>query len=207
MVLALSVVLYKPLISYLTSQAGKPQGFVGSVMTKIWSNYFEDLSEWSFTHVSLDDKEKVLDVGFGGGSNIKHIKENNDQIIIYGIDISDEALKTATRENQESIESGKVILALEDVADMPFIDDSFDLIIASQTHMYWDELNIGLSECYRVLNGNNGTLLITSEIDKIDYHLPEYKDPDDFVKLLKDIGFSKVVTKINNNYIGFICEK
>jgi len=205
-ILATSFVLYQPLMNYLISQASNPDGFVGSVLTKIWSGYFQDLSNWSFSNVNLDEHNTILDVGFGGGSNIKYIKEHSTECMIYGIDISEEAVKTATTVNQKYVDSGEVILTLGDVAYLQFEDSFFDLVVAGQTHIYWEELEKGLSECYRVLK-QDGTFLITCEIDKIEYHLPEYKNSDDFVSLLYEIGFNKVDVEVSNNYIAFICIK
>ncbi|TCZ77866.1 class I SAM-dependent methyltransferase [Paenibacillus albiflavus] len=193
-------------MNYLSSQGANPTGFVGSVVTKIWSNYFRDLSEWTLASVDLDEQHTILDVGFGGGANIKYIKEHNNESIVYGIDVSEEAVKTATDLNRKYVDSGEVILTINDVAYMQFEDELFDLVVATQTHIYWEELEKGLSECYRVLK-HNGTLLITSEIDKIEYHLPEYKNPNDFVSLLGATGFTDVNVKTSNNYVAFICKK
>jgi len=200
------VVLYQPFLNYLSSQAANPSGFVGSVVTKIWSNYFRDLSEWTLASVDLDEQHTILDVGFGGGTNIKYIKEHNNDSMVYGIDISDEAVKTATDLNRKYVDLGEVKLTIDDVAYMQFEDELFDLIVATQTHIYWGELEKGLSECLRTLK-HNGTLLITSEIDKIDYHLPEYKNPNDFISLLNATGFTDVNVKTSNNYVAFICKK
>lgn len=175
-------------------------------MTKIWSNYFEDLSQWSFSNIDLTEQNTILDVGFGGGANIKYIKEHNSASKVYGIDISEEAVKTATDLNQGYINLGEVILTLGDVANLQFENDFFDLIVATQTHIYWNGLREGLTECYRTLK-KNGNLLITCEIDKIEYHLPEYKNSDDFVSLLYTIGFDEVNVRVNNNYVAFIFTK
>ncbi|HKM34040.1 MAG TPA: class I SAM-dependent methyltransferase [Lachnospiraceae bacterium] len=205
-VLAACIALYQPLVNYLLPQASNPNGLLGRITTKIWSTYFQDLSKWSFTHVNLYEYGTILDVGFGGGSSIKYMKDQGTECIIYGVDISEESVKTATKENQTYVDSGEVILTLGDVGDLQFENEIFELVVASQTHIYWDELNTGLSECYRVLKPE-GTLLITCEIDKIEYHLPEYQNPNDFEALLYETGFEKVDVVISNNYIAFICVK
>lgn len=201
-----SIVLYQPAINYLSKQAANPTGFIGNIMTKIWSVSFVNLNEWGYSHIKLNDKDVILDIGFGSGSGIKYMKENNRKNIIYGVDISEEAVKTASSVNQEYIDAGEVILAVGDVAYLEFEDEFFNLVIAGQTHIYWDELKKGLSECYRVLV-EDGRLLIICEIDKIEYHLPEYRNSDDFVELIYEIGFKEIDVKVSNNYIAFICVK
>jgi ubiquinone/menaquinone biosynthesis C-methylase UbiE len=199
-------VLYQPLINDLSSQAANPTGFIGSVITRIWSNYFRDLAMWTFSLADLDEQDTILDVGFGGGANIKYIKEHNDDCIVYGIDISDEAVKTAADLNKKYVDSGEVVLSVNDVAYMPFKDEFFGLVVATQTHMYWDELEKGLKECHRVLK-HNGTLLLASEIDTLEYFLPEYKDPNVFISLLNTIGYSDVDVKAKYSYVAYICKK
>ena len=205
-IIAACITLYQPLVNYLIPQASNPSGLWGSLITKIWSTSFQDLSKWSYTHINLDEYDIILDVGFGGGSSIKYAKDQDTGCIIYGVDISEESVRTATSVNRQYVDSGEVILTLGDVADLQFEDEFFNLVFASQTHIYWDELNTGLSECYRVLKPD-GTLLITCEIDKIEYHLPEYQDSKEFEALLYEIGFDKIEVVISNNYIAFICMK
>lgn len=200
------VALYQPVINYLSEQAANPKGFIGSIMTKIWSNYFVDLNRWGYSHINLDEMDVILDIGFGGGGGIKYVNEHNKQNIIYGIDISEEAVKIATSENQKYINDGKVILSVGDVACLEFESEFFNLVVAVQTHIYWDELEKGLSECYRVLI-DDGTFLVICEMDKIEYHLAEYQNQNDFKSLLYKIGFREVDVKINHNYIAFICKK
>ena len=193
----------KPFMEYLTAQAANPSGFVGGMITKIWSNYFTDLYAWGLTHVDLNSGDTILDVGFGGGSGIKYLLEQNGADRIYGIDVSKESLKTATGINQSAVDAGRVLLSLGDVAQMDFENASFDIVIAAQSHIYWEELHEGLKECYRTLN-TGGRFLVLCEIDKIEYHLPEYANATDFVQLLYDNGFTNVSTATHGNYIAFI---
>lgn len=200
------IVLYQPAINYLIGQAANPSGVIGSLMTRIWSASFQNQNQWGLSLIDIADDDIVLSVGFGGGSDIKYLKDQGRKNTIYGIDISEEAVKTATELNQQYVDVGEVILSVGDVAYMEFDDGFFDIVFAGQTHIYWDELENGLSECLRVLS-DNGTFLVICEIDKIEYHLPEYKNPEDFVKLLHMVGFADVDVSIQGNYIAFTCTK
>lgn len=205
-VLILSCSLYKPFIDYLSKQAANPDGVVGKMITNIWSGYFTDLNRWGLSQVDLKDKKNILDIGFGGGSGIKYIMDRNLDCVVYGVDISKESLKTATKLNKSYIDSRKVRLYIADVKSLPFEGEYFDFVNVCQSHIYWDELENGVLECYRTLK-DNGILLITCEIDKINYHLPEYKEHEDFVKLLYKTGFKDVKVKRNGNYIAFTVKR
>jgi SAM-dependent methyltransferase len=199
-------VFNKPAINYLIGQSANPTGFIGNLMTRIWSVSFRNQNQWAHSLLDGNDEDMILIVGFGSGSGIKYMKDQGDRNIIFGVDISDEAVKTATALNQKHIDANEVILSVGDVASLEFDEAFFDLVVAGQTHIYWSELQKGLMECHRVLVVG-GTLLITCEIDKIEYHLPEYRNPDIFSDLLYSIGFTDIDVRSNNNYISFICTK
>lgn len=156
--------------------------------------------------VNLDDAKTVLNVGFGGGSGVKEILDHKAGHIVYGVDISEEALMTATKLNQDYVEKGQALLGTSDVANLTFEDDFFDLVIAGQSHIYWEELEKGLAECCRVTR-KGGTFLITCEREKIAYHLPKYRNDKTFLALLADTGFSKVTISNHSKSAAFICVK
>ncbi|WP_165209557.1 class I SAM-dependent methyltransferase [Streptococcus tangpeifui] len=194
------------IINYLIAQSKSPSGLGGRILTKIWSTYFQKLSLWTLNLTTIPQSARILDIGFGGGINIQNLASMTEKSTIHGIDISREAYKQASKVNRQLIQKGQVHLSLADVTRLPFPDQCFDLIVATQTHIYWDELAKGLAECARVLR-KEGKLLISSEKDKINYHLPAYSDPNDFVALLNQQGFTKITIKDTPSYIGFICQK
>ncbi|PDL48774.1 class I SAM-dependent methyltransferase [Listeria monocytogenes] len=205
-IIGLSFILYKPLINYLSEQAANPRGIIGEITTKIWSSYFEDLSKWTISNTELSNVNHLLDIGYGGGSNVKKIAELNKKWTIYGVDISEESYKTATNLNKKAINNGTVKLSIQDVALMNYQADFFDLVYAIQTHMYWDNPQKGFEEIYRVMS-QDGVLILSSEKDKIDYHMDEYKTTASLTALLKEIGFREVVEKEKGNWILYTVRK
>lgn len=205
-ILGMSFILYKPLINYLSEQAANPRGIIGEITTKIWSSYFADLSKWTISNTEMNEVTNVLDVGYGGGSNIKNLGELKQNITIYGVDISEESYKTATNLNKKAIDKGKVKLSIQDVAAMSYPADFFDVVYAIQTHMYWDNPRKGFEEIYRVMS-KDAVLILSSEKDKIDYHMDKYKTTASLTVLLKEIGFSDVVEKEKGNWILYTIRK
>ncbi|MBF2405549.1 class I SAM-dependent methyltransferase [Listeria innocua] len=205
-IIGLSFILYKPLINYLSEQAANPRGIIGEITTKIWSSYFEDLSKWTISNTELSDVTHVLDIGYGGGSNVKNLAELNKNWTIYGVDISEESYKTATNLNKKAINNGKVKLSIQDVALMNYPADFFNIVYAIQTHMYWDNPQKGFEEIYRVMS-QDGVLIVSSEKDKIDYHMDEYKTTATLTLLLKEIGFREVVEKEKEKWVLYTIRK
>lgn len=103
-----------------------------------------------------------MDVGYGGGSNIKNLVDLERNVSIYGVDVSEESYKTATDLNQEAVSDGEVMLEIGDVAAMSYQADFFDVVFAIQTHMYWDNLKKGFEEIYRVM-ADDSVLIVSSE--------------------------------------------
>ncbi|EPT7270408.1 class I SAM-dependent methyltransferase [Listeria monocytogenes] len=205
-ILGMSFILYKPLINYLSEQAANPRGIIGEITTKIWSSYFEDLSKWTISNTEMGDATNILDIGYGGGSNVKNLVELNKNVTIYGVDISKESYKTATNLNKKAINNGKVKLSIQDVALMNYPADFFDIVYAIQTHMYWDNPRKGFEEIYRVMS-NEAVFILSSEKDKIEYHMDEYKKTASLTALLKEIGFREVVEKEKGNWVLYTVRK
>ncbi|EAF2678092.1 class I SAM-dependent methyltransferase [Listeria monocytogenes] len=205
-ILGMSFILYKPLINYLSEQAANPRGIIGEITTKIWSSYFEDLSKWTISNTEMGDATNILDIGYGGGSNVKNLVELNKNVTIYGVDISKESYKTATNLNKKAINNGKVKLSIQDVALMNYPADFFDIVYAIQTHMYWDNPRKGFEEIYRVMS-NEAVFKLSSEKDKIEYHMDEYKTTASLTALLKEIGFREVVEKEKGNWVLYTVRK
>ncbi|MBF2490852.1 class I SAM-dependent methyltransferase [Listeria marthii] len=205
-ILGMSFILYKPLIDYLSEQAANPRGIIGEITTKIWSSYFTDLSKWTISNTEMNEPTNVLDIGYGGGSNVKNLVELNKNLTIYGVDISKESYKTATNLNKKAVNAGKVKLSIQDVAAMSYQAEFFDIVYAIQTHMYWDNPQKGFKEIYRVMS-KEGIFILSSEKDKIDYHMDEYKTTASLTALLKEIGFRKVEVQVKGNWILYTITK
>lgn len=182
--------MFSSILQYLVGQSAHPKGFIGRVMTILWKRYFIEQTGWTCSLLNDDtnSSEKILVVGYGGGYAIRYLADSRPGCTVYGIDISKKALETASRDNEDLIQGRRARLSTGNVASMPYDSDMFDAVLCIQTHMYWDDLEGGLSECLRVLK-HGGQLLITSEADKIDYHLPRYSKHEDFIKLLSDQAY------------------
>lgn len=60
------------------------------------------------------------------------------------------------------IEAGKIVIQNAAVSQLPFPNESFDLVTAVETHYYWPDLPSDMREVRRVLKPG-GTLLILAE--------------------------------------------
>jgi ubiquinone/menaquinone biosynthesis C-methylase UbiE len=82
---------------------------------------------------------------------------------VYGLDFSDAAVTVATKTNRQWIAMGRVEIRQGSVSDLPFPDETFDVVTAVETHFWWPDLPHDMREVLRVLK-TDGTLVVIAEI-------------------------------------------
>ena len=97
--------------------------------------------------------KKVLDVGCGTGRLFPEFQKMNFDIT--GIDVSQKMIDIAKNRCH------KAKLLVGDVENLPFKDDSFDVVVASFVVVHLKYLEKAFSEIYRVLK-NGGVFIITN---------------------------------------------
>lgn len=186
----------------------------GRAQLRGMNNRYSLLSTWGLSHVFFQRKRLVLDVGCGGGKNLKRLLNQSKNINAIGVDQSSESVKTSTRKNRRAVKSGRLQVVQGSVEALPFASNLFDLVTAIESVHYWN-IEKGVSEVYRTLK-KGGQLLIVNETqssDGLDKYLAEVgfkvytaKQLENF---LKQTGFKKIRTDVNENgkWIAVVAEK
>lgn len=186
----------------------------GKAQLRGMNNRYSLLSSWGFSHVFFTRKRLVLDVGCGGGKNLKRLLNQSKNINAIGVDQSSESVKTSTRKNRRAVKSGRLQVVQGSVEALPFASNLFDLVTAVESVHYW-EIEKGLSEVYRTLKKGGQFLIVneTQSSDGLDEYLAEVgfkvytaKQLENF---LKQTGFKKIRTDVNENgkWIAVVAEK
>jgi ubiquinone/menaquinone biosynthesis C-methylase UbiE len=128
------------------------------------------LTDWGLSHVSIKPNDKILDVGCGGGRTINKLAALASAGKVYGIDYSEDSVAAARRANARWINVGRVEVRHGTVSELPFANNTFDLVTAVETHLFWPDLSQDFREIFRVLKPG-GALLIVAEIYKGGKHL------------------------------------
>jgi ubiquinone/menaquinone biosynthesis C-methylase UbiE len=190
------------LTAYFTEQARRPHGLFGKLITTTWSTYFGKLSDWTLDNTRLENGEKILEIGYGGGVTLKNLVARAQNFEIDGLDISESALQRASRVNARAIKTGQLNLSVGSVETLPYENGKFDTVLAVQTHIFWSDLTKALTEIYRVLS-DEGQLVISCEKERIAYHLEKYQNSDLFAQLLRKVGFHEVVIHEHGTWICY----
>lgn len=105
---------------------------------------------------SIDEKKdrRLLEVGCGRGFYVNTIGRLFPKLKIWGVDLNNDYLKKADKLD------GKVKLIRADVSKLPFEDNYFDKVIASEILEHVEDDSKALREIFRVLRPG-GRLIVT----------------------------------------------
>ncbi|MGB5988722.1 MAG: class I SAM-dependent methyltransferase [Marinifilaceae bacterium] len=162
------------------------------------------VSQEIFEDVPLREDSYVLDIGCGlGGTGrmLAHKLSAN----VKGIDITPEYIRTASLLSELTGLQDKTDFIQADALNLPFVSDSFDLVISQHTQMNIEDKEKLYSEIFRVLKPAGSFVyydVFKSEGNET-YPLPwanEEKDSfliscDEMSALLENTGFSEIAVR------------
>ena len=146
-------------------QCQKPRGLLGRFVLANMNSRHSKVTDWGLSHVAVQKQDIVLDVGCGGGRTVSKLAAMASEGKVFGIDYSPDAVGVARKVNKEWIDKGRVEIREASVSQLPFADDTFDLITGVETHFWWPALPADMREVHRVLKPG-GTLVLVAEIYK-----------------------------------------
>ena len=142
----------------------KPQGEDGfKLLERMNGGSHEELGLWGISFLPIADTDRVLDVGCGGGANIKRLLARVPRGHVTGVDYSAVSVQASSDHNAEAVEAGRCDVLEGNASALPFPDSSFDIVTAFETTYYWD-LPVALREVARVLKPG-GHFLVCNEDD------------------------------------------
>ncbi len=147
------------------NQCQKPRGWLGRLILSNMNSRHSKVTDWGLSQISIEKHDTILDVGCGGGRTVSKLAGRASEGKVHGIDYSKESVAVANRINRRWIDMGRVEIREGSVSQLPFSDDTFDLVTAVETHFWWPDLSADMREVLRVLKPR-GTLVIIAEIYK-----------------------------------------
>lgn len=180
----------------LASHLRKPEGEVGvqvgEFMHKGNSNFYTQLPSLIAWKKNLN----VLEIGMGAGLHVISLKQHFPEGKYTGLDYSSTMVEQAQKNNP----SDEFICA--DVAQMPFADSSFDLVISINTVYFLPDPIKAFEQIYRVLKVG-GTLCIgkrTLEDLNTLNHITQFGfnkvSAEQVQQWMKQVGFKNITSKV-----------
>jgi SAM-dependent methyltransferase len=192
--------LLAPALRKLLLLWGRPGGFLVSPFLGLMNLGHKSFQERVLSAAALLPGGTVLDIGCGGGYLLSRLAEKADKV--YGLDHSASSVGKSILLNREKVESGQLEVRLGSAAELPFADDSFDLITAFETVYFWPEAAKCLAGIYAKLKPGGFFLVACTSLapENAEKHFFRDADPENFhvfgraemEELLRAAGFSSI---------------
>ncbi len=174
------------------------------------------MAKWGFTHIEIKNNSICLDIGCGGGANVKRLLDKVPYGKVTGIDYSEVSVIKSKKTNKAGIKNRRCEILQANVMELPFGNDVFDLITAFETIYFWSDILEAFKQVHRVLKPN-GTFMICNEVNeenpkdenwtKIIDGMKIYNS-EQIRKALKSAGFIDIkIDKNKKNWLCVICRK
>ena len=112
-----------------------------------------DFVRWTLDTIDWAGDEVVLDIGPGRGSHYACLVQQQPALTYYAVDLSPNLLLNHPCASDH--------LALGDAIRLPYIDDSFDIVMANHVLYHLADIEAGLAEIKRVLKPDGRVLAAT----------------------------------------------
>jgi ubiquinone/menaquinone biosynthesis C-methylase UbiE len=204
---------------FLLNHFRKPKGIFGGMVASKMNESHKNLSDWGFGFIDVPHDAIALDIGCGGGATVRRLAKLAPDGHIYGADYSKKAVKMTRKFNRDLVRSGSVTIEQADVSDLPYEDDTFDVITAIETYFFWPDPETDFVEVRRTLKPGGEFMVLSATYKNEKFHernmrwVPKlnmhYHTPDQFRQLFVNAGFNEVgiQEQIEKGYIAGIAKK
>lgn len=185
----------------LIINARKPVGELGDKLLDRMNESHESLAQWGVSHLDILKDDIILDIGCGGGVNVERFLKMTENKV-YGLDYSEIAVEKSTKLNQKAIDEGRCEVIQGSVSELPFEDNTFDIVTGFETVYFWPDFVNDCKEVRRVLK-DDGIMFICNEAipneeDERQKELIDLLDmkifsEDEFDEYLREAGFSDII--------------
>jgi SAM-dependent methyltransferase len=183
---------------YLAHQLRNPTGIIGKfVLGPLWNKRNAKLNEMTLACLELQEDDRVLDIGFGGGYLLERIIPKVKHGLAAGIDVSTAMVENCQARWQKAIKAGKVAIQCGKAEAQPYPDRYFTKVSSVNSVFYWTDAQLGIQEIYRILQ-ENGKVVFTytckKDLEKkwfVEYGVKTYEDEEIQVMLIR-AGFKEI---------------
>lgn len=192
----------------------KPAGTAGEQMLARMNKSHAECTAWGRSFFHWRGDENVLDIGCGGGANLRNMSKKIHTGHLTGVDYSKTSVAASKKTNAEAIAAGKMDIIEGSVETLPFADERFDKITTVESFYFWPDPPENLKEVARVLK-TGGTFLLIAEIygheglpAEVQENIQKYHlynpTPETFEKIFRAAGFTFAAVHIEKQH-GWVC--
>lgn len=181
-------------IQQIVSQFGRPYGLAGRlagwVMAYRSSNRRRSL--WAVSMLDVQPTDRVLEIGFGPGIAIHELSRLATRGQVYGIDLSEEMVRQATKRNASAVRSGRVHLMAGSVETLSTLGEPLDKILAVNSMMFWPDPPARLRELRERLRAGGEIAIASQPRCRGATSETSERAAHEIEEVLVDAGFSRI---------------
>lgn len=147
-----------------------PRGKLGRLMLRGMNIGHTPMAKWTLDQFDWPVKADILDIGCGGGMNIKRMLALCPEGRVLGIDISQTSVATSRAVNKD--ENHRCRIYQGNVEKLPFKAACLDIVTAFETVYFWPDPAENFKEVARVLRPN-GKFIVSFDSGAPDAHWEE----------------------------------
>src|SRR5512139_3959801 len=134
---------------FIAQQLAHPNGFMGAVIRFLMNRHNARMNNFTLRQLELEPTDHVLEIGFGGGPTLPSLLDAS--AFVTGLDRSHDVITWAKRRFSQQIDLGRADFYQGEVEALPFHASTFDKVCTVNTVYFWNSLEAGFAEIYRVL--------------------------------------------------------
>lgn len=132
-------------------QLGHPSGLTGRLLLR-WLNFVNrGMNGVTLGALNLEDGDRVLEIGFGGGALIRAILGGERKVRVTGTDISRLAIERAERRFRRAVAAGLADFKECGTSALLFGDAEFSKACCVNVIYFWPDAAAMIGEVFRVL--------------------------------------------------------
>ncbi len=178
---------------------------------------FRNSHDMFIKHIVMDRRAgNVLDVGCGTGEFMLRLKEERNDLNIFGVDLSSDMISVAKK---KATPCKNMDFRVGDVEHLPYDDNYFDYVTCSHSFHHYPHKGTAVREIFRVLKNNGSVMIIDGYKDgmlgkfifdfvvkrhEIDVH---HLHSTQFQRIMTRSGFKDIAQTVFNPIIPLLFTK
>ncbi|NQT25231.1 methyltransferase domain-containing protein [candidate division KSB1 bacterium] len=193
-------------------QLQHPSGFFGrTLLPRLWNRWNQELHKVAFQALDVQPSDRVLEIGFGGGSLLKRVYPIIHTGIMVGVDHSLAVCQHCSKQFKNPLQSGQMGLGQSRAETLPFVRESFDTVYSVNSVFFWSDIPVAFQEIARVLKQSGKHVVVFTDSKSLKEH-SALRDafnpvmPSEISEMLSNSGFVVTqVTEHGDRYRQFHC--
>jgi SAM-dependent methyltransferase len=139
------------LLKAVGKQMQYPKGFFGKILFAWMTPKTIAHARWTADLLEIQPEDKIIEIGFGNGANIKLLLQQAIRGSVTGVEISKTAIEMASKKNAKAISEGRAKLHLAQGNTLPSENNVFDKACSVATAYVIEDPGAVFKEMFRVL--------------------------------------------------------